>query len=115
MPIGEIETHPYLTQGQIAYASRLILGSFPVYESTDPDNQIKKQNRNVEGTVRFFYGSIDSRFWSLYSTYIDNDIQLPPNTNAIIQSLTKRQIAIADNIISCQRHNFSSEDTKLVQ
>jgi hypothetical protein len=115
MPIGEIETHPYLAQGQIANAGKLILGSFPVYECTDPDNHLKEQNRNNEGTVRFFYGSIDSSFWSLYSTYVDNNVQLPPDPNAIVQSLTLRQIAIADNIISCQRHLYSSEDTKLVQ
>lgn len=110
-----METHPYLVQGQIPNATKMILGSFPVYECTDPDNQIKQQNRNNEGTVRFFYGSIDSSFWSLYATHIDNNIQLPPNPNAILQSLTQKQIAIADNIISCQRLEFSSEDAKLIK
>ena len=57
MPIGEIETHPYLLQGQINGATKLILGSFPVYECTDQDNYLKQQNRLNEGTVRFFYGS----------------------------------------------------------
>ncbi len=91
------------------------MGSFPVYECTDPDNHIKQQNRNNERTIRFFYGSIDSSFWHLYSTHIDNNIHLPPNPNAILLSLAQRQIAIADNIITCQRHDFSSEDTKLIQ
>jgi hypothetical protein len=38
MPIGEIETHPYLEKGKINGESKLILGSFPVYECTDEDN-----------------------------------------------------------------------------
>jgi hypothetical protein len=66
MPIGEIETHPYLHQGQINRATKLILGSFPVYECTNQDNLIKQENRHDEGTVRFFYGSIDSKFWQFY-------------------------------------------------
>jgi hypothetical protein len=57
MPIGERETHPYLHQGQIIGATKLILGSFPVYECTDNDNDLKQQNRQNEETVRFFYGS----------------------------------------------------------
>jgi hypothetical protein len=115
MPIGEIETHPYLQEGLINGATKLILGSFPVYECTNPDNELKLQNRQNEGTARFFYGIVDSTFWSLYAAHIDNNIQVPPNPNAILLSLTQRQIAIADNIFSCQRHEFSSEDTKLVQ
>ena len=54
MPIGEIEVHPYLQQGQVNGATKLILGSFPVYECTDDDNALKQQNRNNEGTIRFF-------------------------------------------------------------
>jgi hypothetical protein len=40
---------------------------------------------------------------------------LPPNPNLIIQSLTQRQIAISDTIISCERHDFSSLDSKLIR
>lgn len=54
MHIGEIETHPYLQQGQINGATKMILGSFSVYECTDQDNQLKQQNRQNEGTIRFF-------------------------------------------------------------
>lgn len=115
MPIGEIETHPYLQQGQINGATKLILGSFPVYECTNQDNLIKQQNRQNEGTVRFFYGSVDSGLWWLYRDNIDNTILLPPNPDFILQSLTQRQIAISDTIISCERHNFSSEDSKLIR
>lgn len=114
MPIGELETHPYLHDGVIMNATRMILGSFPVYECTDPDNEVKQNNRHVEGTVRFFYGSVDSHFWRLYSNYIDHSITLPLKLDAILQSLKGRQIAIADTIQCCQRHNFSSEDSKLV-
>lgn len=114
-PIGEIEIHPYLQQGQINGAIKLILGSFPVYECTDQDNPSKQQNRLNEGTIRFFYGSIDSGFWGLYRDNIDNTILLPPNPNLILQSLAQRQIAISDTIYSCERHEFSSEDSKLIR
>ena len=115
MPIGEIEIHPYLQQGQIKRATKLILGSFPVYECTDQDNQQKQQNRQNERTVRFFYGSIDSGLWGLYRDNIDNLIELPPNPNLILQSLSQRQIAVSDTIFSCERHGFSSEDSKLIR
>lgn len=114
MPIGELETHPYLEIGNIANSTKLILGSFPVYECTNPDNGLKQYNRQQEGTVRFFYGSIDSSFWQKYSDYVDNDIHLPPNQELIIQSLAARHIAISDTFISSERHDYSSEDTKLV-
>ncbi|MDO9553371.1 hypothetical protein [Rhodonellum sp.] len=115
MPIGEIETHPYLQQGQITGATKLILGSFPVYEYTDHDNAIKQQNRQHEGSVRFFYGSIDSGLWGLYSKHLDNLILLPPDPSLIIQSLAQRQIVISDTIASCERHGLSSEDSKLIR
>ena len=115
MPIGEIETHPYLQQGQINGATKMILGSFPVYECTDQDNQLKQQNRQDEGTIRFFYGSIDSGLWGLYRDNIDNAILLPPNPNFILPSLAQRQIAVTDTIVSCERHRFSSEDSKLIR
>ena len=92
MPIGETETHPYLEQGQINGSTKLILGSFPVYECTNPDNQIKQQNRQNEGTVRFFYGSVDSSLWGLYRDNIDTQIVLPTNPDIIIQSLVQNKI-----------------------
>lgn len=115
MPIDEIEYHPYLNEGQINGATKLILGSFPVYECTNPDNEIKKRNRDKEGTFRFFYGSVDSRFWSLYVCYIDKSINMPFNKAKILQSLNKKHIAIADTILSCERHCHSSEDNKLIR
>lgn len=114
MPIGEIETHPYFQQGQVNGATKLILGSFPVYECTNQDNPLKQQNRQNEGTIRFFYGSVDSELWGLYRDNIDNTILLPPNPDIIIPSLTQRQIAVSDTVQSCERHNYSSEDSKLI-
>jgi hypothetical protein len=54
MPLEEFETHPYLLQGLINGANKMILGSFPVYLCTEPDNPIKQQNRNSECTICFF-------------------------------------------------------------
>lgn len=115
MPIGEIETHPYLTQGEMKGSIKLILGSFPVYECTDYDNQLKQSNRAREGTIRFFYGSVDSKLWGLYKKSIDDLIELSPNPSTILESLSKRKIAISDIIKSCERHEYSSEDSKLIR
>lgn len=115
MPIGERETHPYLQLGEIKGANKLILGSFPVYECTDHDNAIKQQNRQQQGSVRFFYGSGQSGLWGLYRNIIDNTISLPPKPDELLASLAQRQIAISDTIVSCERHDFSSEDSKLIQ
>jgi hypothetical protein len=106
MPIGELETHPYLQQGLINGATKLILGSFPVYECTDRDNDMKQLNRLNEGTVRFFYGSNRNSLWAKYSHYIDNTISQPWNSGLIIESLTERGIAISDTIKSCERYLY---------
>ncbi len=127
MPQGEIETHPYLEQGNIKGATKLILGSFPVYECTHPDNQRKSDKRIEEGTSSFFYGSVDSAFWRWYRTIVDPQITLPPNPDEILPSLMQRKIAISDIIKSCERYKrirnkttgditfdqYSSEDSAL--
>lgn len=115
MPIGEIEAHPYLEQGQIEGAEKLILGSFPVYECTDSDNKRKIEKRQKEGTVRFFYGSKDSQFWKLYHENIDDDIYLPIEPEQVLNSLKRNKIAITDTIMTCQRHDLSSLDSKLIK
>jgi hypothetical protein len=126
MPIGEIEEHPYLELGYTPGATRLILGSFPVYECTNPDNDLKT-NRRIDGTVRFFYGSNRNRLWRLYSEYIDREILPPWEPDTIVESLTIRNIAVSDLITSCERYksktnrktgrstidHFSSEDDAL--
>lgn len=115
MPLGELEIHPYLNKGKIKGATKLILGSFPVYECTDPDNQIKKDNRLKEGTIRFFYGSNRNSLWTKYSKYIDNSLSEPKDELTIIKSLKKHNIAISDIIASCERKDFSSEDSDLLK
>lgn len=114
MPKGEKEEHPYLQQGCITDATRLILGSFPVYECTDPDNEIKQRNRLKECSIRFFYGSVDSRFWQLYRCHVDGSITVPPNIELVLSSLRHKQIAISDTIISCERNEYSSADSDLI-
>jgi len=111
MPIGERETHPYLEQGQINGATKLILGSFPVYECTDNDNELKQQNRQNEGTVRFFYGSNRNSLWTKYSKYIDNAITQPWDTELLLESLRERQIAVSDIIFSCERYIYKVDKT----
>ena len=47
-----IETHPFLKLGKILNASRLILGSYPVYSITLPDNEEKKKIRDEKRLSR---------------------------------------------------------------
>lgn len=108
MPIGELETHPYLKEGQINGATKLILGSFPVYECTDDDNDLKRENRLNEGTVRFFYGSNRNSLWAKYRQYVDNTVIQPWNDKLILNSLKDRNIAISDTIISCERYIYKT-------
>ena len=126
MPKGEKEIHPYLDMGQIKGSQKLILGSFPVYECTDSDNERKQKTRKDEGTVRFFYGSNRNKLWEKYSLYIDSEIQRPWEAESILGSLSKHSIAVSDIIKSCERYlpvtkkngersidGFSSLDTAL--
>jgi len=127
MPIGEVEKHPFLNQGKIKDANKMILGSFPVYECTDPENCCKQEKRKYEGSVKFFYGSNRSSLWTKYSEFIDNSITKPWNPECIIKSLETNKIAITDLIVSCERfkidknkrtgeqiiNQFSSEDSAL--
>lgn len=102
------EIHPYLNEGNIKGSTKLILGSFPVYACTDPDNAEKLAIRNTEGTVRFFYGSCKSRFWGLYHQFVDNKVTVPVKKKIAIDSLKKYKIAISDTIKSCKREGTSA-------
>ena len=127
MPKGEIEKHPFLTRGNTKCATKLLLGSFPVYECTEPDNCYKEKKRGIEGTTWFFYGSNRNRLWSKYKEFIDCSISEPWDADIIIESLKNRNIAISDVIIKCERYSneknkntgeeyisqFSSEDSAL--
>jgi G:T/U-mismatch repair DNA glycosylase len=107
------ETHPFLKQGKIANATRLILGSFPVYSITLPDNAEKQKIRKSDGTVQFFYGSCKSSFWGLYHLYIDSGLHIPITPEDALSSLLKNQIAMSDIIIECERDGKSALDSDL--
>lgn len=107
------EYHPYLKEGIVKGATRLVLGSFPVFACTDPDSSEKRQIRNTDGTVRFFYGSSKNKFWGLYHEYIDSDVIVPVSKTAALKSLRKKKIAISDIIVSCRRRNKSALDSDL--
>lgn len=114
MPIGEIETHPYLELGIIPDSNKLILGSFPVYNVTDPDNVLKQQNREINGAFRFFYGSHHSSLWSLYKEFVDPDLPMPFTTHEILSSLSSFKISISDLIKETERNGYSALDTDLI-
>jgi hypothetical protein len=107
------ETHPFLELGKVPNATKLILGSFPVYSITLPDTEEKLKIRKSEGTAQFFYGSSRSSLWRLYHLYIDNGLQIPFLLSDILSSLSKNQIAISDMIFECERNGKSALDSDL--
>lgn len=109
------ETHPFLELGKVPNATKLILGSFPVYSITLPDSEDKQRIRKSDGTVQFFYGSCHSSFWGLYHLYIDNGLQIPIKPELAIQSLENNNISISDLISECKRNGKSALDKDLTK
>jgi G:T/U-mismatch repair DNA glycosylase len=109
------ETHPFLEFGKVPNATKLILGSFPVYSITLPDSEDKQRIRKSDGTVQFFYGSCHSSFWGLYHLYIDNGLQIPIKPELAVQSLENNNISISDLISECKRNGKSALDKDLTK
>lgn len=109
------ETHPFLKLGKVPNATKLVLGSFPVYSITLPDSEEKNKIRKSDGTVQFFYGSCYSSFWGLYHLYIDNGIHMPIKPELAIQSLKNNIISISDIISECKRNGKSALDKDLTK
>ena len=109
------EIHPFLELGKVPNATKLILGSFPVYSITFPDSEDKKRIRKSEGTVPFFYGSCHSSFWGLYHLYIDCELQIPIKPKLAKKSLKEKMISISDVISSCKRNGKSALDKDLTK
>ena len=109
------ETHPFLELGKVPNATKLILGSFPVYSITLPDSEEKNRIRKSDGSVQFFYGSCKSSFWGLYHLYIDNGLEIPITSKEALSSLVKNQIAISDIIMECERNGKSALDKDLTK
>jgi hypothetical protein len=113
MPKGEIEIHPYLQFGEaIPNATRLILGSFPVYYCTEPETPRKVEEKS-KGVVPFFYGSRSSKLWKLYQAHVDPTLLLPIVREVAIASLSARGIAMSDTILSAERKEYSASDNDL--
>ena len=107
------ETHPFLELGKVPNATKLILGSFPVYSITLPDSEEKNRIRKSDGSVQFFYGSCRSSFWGLYHLNIDNKLHIPITPKDAIKSLTENKISISDIIFQCNRNERSAADKDL--
>lgn len=114
MPINETEIHPFLQIGEAIPASRMIVGTFPIYSLTNPRTQRKSSLQQDRNDISFFYGSRSNYFWSWYQQYIDADVNIQ-NPESIITSLTNKGIAISDVIQECLRIKESFEDNKLQQ
>ncbi len=112
MPINEIESHPYLHTCEAIAASRMIVGTFPIYSLTNPRTPRKEQLQQERNDISFFYGSRSNYFWSWYKKYIDALVDVQ-NPQSIIDSLRMKKISISDVVKSCSRVDESFEDNKL--
>lgn len=102
----ELETHPFLDLGILPNAKGMILGSFPIYEMTLPDNPVKRKMREEKESINFFYSNPRNSFWDLYESYID-DIGDRTQAN-ILQSIRKNKICFADTVRTCRRAKWNS-------
>ncbi len=112
MPINDIEQHPFLQMGESIQASRMIIGTFPIYSLTNPRTTYKNQLRKQRGDMSFFYGSQANYFWSWYKQHLDTEVKIQ-KPNLIIHSLQTKNISISDVIKECSRIEESFEDSNL--
>ncbi len=110
MTNSDYEHHPFLEEGKIEGATKLILGSFPVYACTHA-----KPNQEYDGdcNLMFFYGSRHNDFWDYYSNHIDREVSKLSGKRKIVESLEHHKIAITDIILSCKRKGKSASDKDL--
>lgn len=114
MPINEFESHPYLELGEAIRASRMIIGTFPIYSLTMPRTPHKIALQNQRGDTSFFYGSNANLFWSWYKEYIDATVNIS-DPQSIMSSLRNKKVAISDVIKGCTRIEESFKDNGLRQ
>lgn len=108
-----MEYHPRIDiLNPLVKESKIILGSFPTWCLTKPDNNQKKAERIKNGDISFFYGSSVNRFWFWYQKNLDQSIS-KANITSIQKSLNEQSIAITDVIISCTRKDRSALDKHL--
>lgn len=111
MTNSDIEHHPFPEEGKIQGATKLILGSFPVYACTHAE---PNQEFDDEGNLMFFYGSQYNDFWNYFSNHIDREVSRLGGKRKIVASLERHKIAISDIILSCKRKEKSASDSDLL-
>ena len=123
MPIGEIETHPFLnTQGggqdeaSLRRYRFVIVGTFPIYPLTlstpiDGVGALLKANWNQHARFQFFYGSSENHFWDLFSSAFN---QPHPQTSLdAITLLDTYGFILTDVVATTQRHGYSPSDQSI--
>lgn len=128
MPLNEIERHPYLKYfindhngfENVPWEkyTRMIIGSFPIYEITDtiyPIIENRAQNANI--TLPFFYGSETNAFWDRYSRVFDginpflmDELQL--KLNCAVRVLEDNNTILSDVIKKTNRHCINNGEVK---
>jgi len=95
--------------------SRLIVGSFPTFALTEGDkSQVneKRELREANGDIPYYYGTSVNQFWNWYQKYVDANIDAK-ELASIEKSLSERQIGITNVIISAKRKGKSNFDYDL--
>jgi hypothetical protein len=132
MPIYELEEHPYLNYyqelGQVPadYYKGIIIGSFPIYATTntvDEEFKVIKKRFKSEASMRFFYGSKKSDLWKyvglalsgsdprkVNGSFIEPEIVVDQCKNLLF----KHQILISDSLFRINRKGVSAEDVNLM-
>jgi len=111
MTNSDFEHHPFLEEGKIEGATKLILGSFPVYACTHAN---PNQEYDGDCNLMFFYGSRHNDFWNYYSDHLDCEVSRLGGKRKIVESLERHKIAITDIILSCNRKGESASDQDLL-
>jgi hypothetical protein len=116
MPIGEQETHPYLSylpdHFELMPFQSIIIGSFPIYCITESipieeEGKRKRVNWKQEASHKSFYGSKSNKTRKLINI-------LYPNKGDSLESILTTNITIVtDAVKSCQRNSYSALDKDL--
>lgn len=116
MPLGEIETHPYLNYWRnklnIELCENLLNGSFPIYCISnsipiEPLGHHKRQNWHLEAFRQGLYGSKVNKTESFVRSIF------PEHLGNLEEILYQNKFIVSDVIKSCQRNQYSANDNDL--
>ena len=125
MPLLELEQHPYLASQVDDFTDRmklskyfsLIVGTFPIYALTtstpvENDGYEKRENWLLHAFIQYYYGSLGSSFWNLFSNAFNEE--MPTTQGEAIALLDKYGFLITDVFKNACRKGYSPLDNDLI-